>query len=240
MDYKDYQAGQTDSNFWFRAKYELIHLLLKKNTVANSNTDQPLKILSIGAGTGDDLKVLKPFGHNYVTDILPEALALVPDDMCHSKQIADACQLPFEDGFFDIAVSFDVFEHIEDHTKAVSEVHRVLKKGGKLIYSVPAGPNLFSSHDVALEHFRRYNKKMVKELFVNFETTQLHYWNTLLYPLIAISRIKNKNAQPKVDHPQLPSIIDNLFCSLLKFDNFLIERNVSLPIGVSITGWCVK
>ncbi len=238
MDYKDYQAGQTGTNFWFRAKFNLIHLLMQKNCT-NAN-GQPLKILSIGAGTGDDLKILQPFGHNYVTDILPEALNLVPDELCHQKIIADACQLPFEDNFFDIAVSFDVFEHIENDVKAVSEVHRVLKKGGKLVYSVPAGPALFSSHDVALEHHRRYNKAMVKDLFQNFDTTKMHYWNTLLYPLIAISRIKNKNAPPKVDHPQLPSILDKIFYSLLNFDNALINKGISLPIGVSIAGWCEK
>ena len=164
MDYKDYQAGQTADNFWFRAKYKLIELLMDKN--CSSNNQVPLKILSIGTGTGDDLKILDSFGDNYVTDILPEALSLVPDEVCYEKRIADACDLPYEDNFFDIVVSFDVFEHIENDTKAVSEVYRTLKKGGALVYSVPAGPNLFSSHDVALEHFRRYDKKMVRMLFM--------------------------------------------------------------------------
>jgi SAM-dependent methyltransferase len=238
MDYKDYQAGQTADNFWFRAKYKLIRLLMEKN--CNKNSDEPLKILSIRTGTGDDLKILQSFGNNYVTDILPEALEIVPDDLCFEKRLADACNLPYEDNFFDIVVSFDVFENIENDVKAVSEVHRTLKKGGSLVYSVPAGPKLFSSHDVALEHFRRYDKKMVKNLFANFEITKLYSWNALLYPLIAISRIKNKNAEPKVDHPQLPGIIDKIFYLLILFDNFLIKRGLNLPVGVSITGWCKK
>ncbi len=238
MDYKDYQAGQTADNFWFRAKYKLIRLLMEKN--CNKNSEEPLKILSIGTGTGDDLKILQSFGNNYVTDILPEALEIVPDNLCFEKRLADACNLPYEDNFFDIVVSFDVFEHIENDVQAVSEVHRTLKKGGSLVYSVPAGPKLFSSHDVALEHFRRYDKKMVKNLFANFESAKLYSWNTLLYPLIAISRIKNKNAEPKVDHPKLPGIIDKLFYLLILFDNFLIKRGLNLPVGVSITGWCKK
>ncbi|MCH2021049.1 MAG: class I SAM-dependent methyltransferase [Saprospiraceae bacterium] len=238
MDYKDYQAGQTADNFWFRAKYKLIELLMDKN--CSSNNQVPLKILSIGTGTGDDLKILDSFGDNYVTDILPEALSLVPDEVCYEKRIADACDLPYEDNFFDIVVSFDVFEHIENDTKAVSEVYRTLKKGGALVYSVPAGPNLFSSHDVALEHFRRYDKKMVRMLFADFEKTKVFSWNSLLYPLIAISRIKNKNSEPKVDHPKLPKLIDILFYYLILFDNFLIKRGLTLPVGVSITGWCKK
>ncbi|MGH1334574.1 MAG: class I SAM-dependent methyltransferase [Aureispira sp.] len=238
MDYKDYEAGQTADNFWFRAKYGLIELLMEKNSKKQS--DEPLKILSIGTGTGDDLKILKAFGNNYVTDILPEALSVVPDEDCFEKRLADATNLPYEEGFFDIVVSFDVFEHIEDDEKAVNEVHRVLKKGGSLVYSVPAGPGLFSSHDVALEHFRRYNKKMVKELFSDFKEVKMYSWNTLLYPLVAVSRIKNKNKEPRVDHPKLPGVVDRIFCNLLRFDNFLIRRGMSLPVGVSIAGWCQK
>lgn len=238
MDYKDYQAGQTADNFWFRAKYGLIRLLMEKN--ANNKSGAPLKILSIGTGTGDDLKILKSFGNNYVTDILPEALAIVPEEDCFEKKIADACALPYEEGFFDIVVSFDVFEHIEDDKKAVSEVYRVLKKGGALVYSVPAGPGLFSSHDVALEHYRRYNKKMTKDLFTSFDEVKTYSWNTLLYPLIAFSRIKNKNRPPSVDHPKFPAFIDTLFYYLLRFDNFLIKRGMSLPLGISIAGWCKK
>ncbi|MFK7797803.1 MAG: class I SAM-dependent methyltransferase [Aureispira sp.] len=238
MDYKDYEAGQTADNFWFRAKYGLIELLMEKNS--QKQGAEPLKILSIGTGTGDDLKILKQFGNNYVTDILPQALAVVPEEDCFEKRIADATNLPYDEGFFDIVVSFDVFEHIENDQKAVSEVYRVLKKGGSLVYSVPAGPGLFSSHDVALEHFRRYDKKMVKELFKDFKEVKVYSWNSLLYPLIAASRIKNKNRAPQVDHPQLPAVVDSIFCGLLRFDNFLIRRGMSLPVGVSIAGWCEK
>ena len=150
MDYKDYQAGQTDDNFWFRAKYGLIKALMEKKSLGRDG--QRPKILSIGTGTGDDLKILQHFGDNYVTDILPEALAIVPDEYCFEKRIADATQLPYADNFFDIVVSFDVFEHIEDDKKAVAQVHRVLRQGGALVYSVPAGPGLFSRRAVALEH----------------------------------------------------------------------------------------
>ncbi len=238
MDYKDYEAGQTADNFWFRAKYGLIELLMEKKALKDRT--EPLKILSIGTGTGDDLKILKQFGNNYVTDILPEALAVIPEEDCFEKRLADATNLPYDEGFFDIVVSFDVFEHIEDDTKAVKEVYRVLKKGGSLVYSVPAGPGLFSSHDVALEHHRRYNKKMVKQLFQEFKEVKMYSWNSLLYPLIAASRIKNKNKEPRVDHPKFSGVVDSMFYNLLRFDNFLIRRGMSLPVGVSIAGWCEK
>lgn len=50
---------------------------------------------------------------------------------------ASACTLPFKDNTFDYVVSFDVLEHIKDQNKAVSEIIRVLKPGGKFsIYTL--------------------------------------------------------------------------------------------------------
>ena len=46
-------------------------------------------------------------------------------------------KLPFEDNSFDFVTSFDTLEHIENQVLAVSEMIRVLKKGGRmLIYTL--------------------------------------------------------------------------------------------------------
>ena len=45
--------------------------------------------------------------------------------------------LPFTDNSIDFIVSTDVFEHVQDLQKVLSECHRVLKKGGKLLVVFP-------------------------------------------------------------------------------------------------------
>ena len=45
--------------------------------------------------------------------------------------------LPFEDGVFDLVICSEVLEHVVHHRSAVSEVVRVLKRGGHLVVSVP-------------------------------------------------------------------------------------------------------
>ena len=54
-----------------------------------------------------------------------------------SFQKADAAKLPFEDGFFDAAVSNDTFHNVlsaKDKTNVLKEALRVVKKGGAFAF----------------------------------------------------------------------------------------------------------
>jgi SAM-dependent methyltransferase len=50
---------------------------------------------------------------------------------------ADACDLPFEDESFELALSIHVLEHIPDDRRALRELFRVLKPGGRAVLQVP-------------------------------------------------------------------------------------------------------
>lgn len=50
---------------------------------------------------------------------------------------ADICKLPFEDNTFDIILCNHVLEHIPDDTRAMQELHRVMKVGGMGIFQIP-------------------------------------------------------------------------------------------------------
>lgn len=50
---------------------------------------------------------------------------------------ADICNLPFEDHSYDVVFCNHVLEHIEDDTKAMQELYRVLKPGGFGIFQIP-------------------------------------------------------------------------------------------------------
>jgi ubiquinone/menaquinone biosynthesis C-methylase UbiE len=236
MDYKDYEAGKSGDDFWFRAKKQLIKSLLLREL----GPRKKLKILNIGAGTGEDLEILNKFGDVYVIDIEKKALELIPEKLYKEKKICDACSLNYPDNFFDLVVAFDVFEHIEKHRKAIKEVYRVLKRKGNLIFSVPAFKFLYSAHDKALKHERRYSKKELKDLLKDFKKVNLSYWNSFLFLPITLQRIAKKRAIPKVEAPKFNIYLDNLLFKLLNLENFLIKRNFKFPWGITIIGCCKK
>jgi len=65
---------------------------------------------------------------DYVTTDLNSPLADVK---------ADICNLPFKDSEFDVILCNHVLEHIPDDTKAMQELHRILKPGGYGIFQIP-------------------------------------------------------------------------------------------------------
>ena len=234
MDYIDFVAGQTGDNFWFKGKRELIDVLMR-NVTGND-----LKILNIGAGTGADLDVLQKYGNTYVIDVNQRALNLIPENMCFEKKECDAANLEYPENFFDCVCSFDVFEHVENDLKAVSEILRVLKKGGFLFFTVPAFQILFSAHDKALLHFRRYNRKSLYYLLNSFQDIKMSFWNSSLFFPLSILRILKKKSKPQTDYFSLPKFIEQFFLRLLRIENHLIAKGYKIPLGLSLVGYCRK
>jgi len=230
MDYRDYIDGQTGEQFWFKSKKDLINILMNK--IGSKN----LKILNIGAGTGADLEIMNRFGNIYIIDVNKKALDLIPSNLYSEKKLCDATALPYPNDFFDIVCSFDVFEHIKNDKKAVLEAHRVLKKRGLLLLMVPAFNFLFSAHDRALLHYRRYNKKKLYELLRIFNYEYLSYWNSILFLPLSILRLLKKRAKAKTDYFNLPYLLEKVFSNFLKIENKLIMKDYRLPFGLSLVG----
>ena len=70
---------------------------------------------------------------------------------------------------YDLIFASNVLEHIEQDSKTIADLKKMLKKDGYLIIVVPAFNLLFSKFDVKVGHFRRYDKKTLKKLCENNE-----------------------------------------------------------------------
>lgn len=106
-------------------RHRLLWLYLQRKTDFLS---QPLKVLHV-APEQVFYHIFKQYKHwDYVTTDLHSPLAEVK---------ADLCALPFADHSFDFILCNHVLEHIPNDRQAMSELFRVLKKGGTLIAQVP-------------------------------------------------------------------------------------------------------
>ena len=75
MDYKDFLSGKTEETFYFKAKNRLINIIMKKiKKKIFKNNDEKFKILNLGVGMGNDLKIFKKYGENYIIDINDKTL----------------------------------------------------------------------------------------------------------------------------------------------------------------------
>jgi ubiquinone/menaquinone biosynthesis C-methylase UbiE len=93
--------------------------------------------LEIGCGKGESsLEIVKRFNVRLTAvDVDSKQVALARKTLSGTGvkiQKADATRLPFKDGSFDSVVETFVLVHISDYPKALREIHRVLRKGGKL------------------------------------------------------------------------------------------------------------
>jgi len=98
---------------------------------------QGKKVLEVGCGLGTDAVQFARAGADYTgVDLTPRSIELVQkrfqqQNLSGSFQVGDGENLPFPDNHFDLVYSHGVLHHTPDTQKAINEVHRVIKPGGK-------------------------------------------------------------------------------------------------------------
>lgn len=69
------------------------------------------------------------------------------------------------EGRYDVLLLLDVVEHVEDDVGFLRKlIEHSLTESGVVVFSVPAWPQLWGSHDVALRHYRRYTPNQARKL----------------------------------------------------------------------------
>ena len=104
---------------------------------------------------------------------------------------ASVDSLPFATGCFDAAVSADVLCHAAVHpSRALGELARVLRPGGKLIVNMPAYEWLLSAHDRRVHNTRRVTATTLSAMLrdAGFHEIRASYWNCLLLPVMVLHR----------------------------------------------------
>lgn len=105
--------------------------------------EKPSNVLDIGCSSGDISSALASDSINvFGIDLSPEKIRSANNKGLLSI-ISDVSEnLPFKDSLFDVVFAGEIIEHLNDTDYLLEEIHRVLKKGGKLVITVPNTANL--------------------------------------------------------------------------------------------------
>jgi len=226
-----------DTYWWFVARRGLVLALLRRCLPALAGSERI--ILDVGCGTGATLPGLSQYGRVIGLDSSHYAL-----QCCRKRGHRDLMQargeaLPIADESADVITALDLLEHIPDDAAAVREFARVLRPGGLLIVIVPACPMLWSEHDEALDHLRRYRAARLRRIVADsgLVTERLSPLITALLLPIAVLRVLQR-LRPKKTGPQTalivpPRSVNALLTALLLLENRWLLR-FNLPVGVSL------
>ena len=165
------------------------------------------RALDVGCAGGGNTAVLRDLGWA-VTGLEYSAAGAEIAASRHLDVVrGDATALPFGDATFDLVMSTDVWEHIEDDGAVARETVRVLRPGGRALVAVPCSMKLWSGHDVALGHHRRYERDQLAAVMTEagLDVVDIWSWNVLLRPVVRARRRKRSQAESEMEpvHPVL-------------------------------------
>jgi ubiquinone/menaquinone biosynthesis C-methylase UbiE len=126
------------------------------------------RVLDVGSGDGRYSQLLEESNRVVSTDLSAVGVSMTRKTRRSGSPVvrSSILVLPFADASFDAVVALETLEHIEDDRAALLECLRVLRPGGRLLFSVPSNPRLYCAIDREDGHFRRYtDRDLVERLF---------------------------------------------------------------------------
>jgi SAM-dependent methyltransferase len=229
-----------ETNWWYRGRRRLVTRWLEPFHRRRG----PLRILDIASATGMGFRYLAKYGEVRGVDISEETIRL-----CRSRGIegivrGDAMALPFRDGSFDAVLALDALEHFPDDRQAMAEIRRVCTSDALVLITVPAFMFLWSAHDDAYHHVRRYTRGELgaKLRQQGFTLDKLTYYSMTLLPPVYVMRklrtlTKGEGPVRSDFFLPLPRPVEAMLSGIMRSE-IALTGLVDLPFGVSLFCSC--
>lgn len=227
-------AQMQQFHWWYKARRALVRDMLHQIGIGNAAGKQ---VLDVGCGAGEGAQIF-PEAHLTGLDPSEEALALVPK--AHYRELVRGSgeQLVFPSASFDVVLLLDALEHMAADDDALREARRVLRPGGVMCITVPAYQWLWSKHDEAVHHKRRYTRQqLVKKMEAAGFTVRYasYYMMLFLLPIALFRFLAGRFLRSKTsDFFILPNILNVFLYGVSRLEAYVCRKQIRLPFGTSI------
>jgi SAM-dependent methyltransferase len=195
-------AAVESSHWWYKERRNILSRELRRLPESGCALD-------IGAAAGGNTRVLQAHGWQVLALDCSETAVSI----CRRRGIdvlrADARRLPVKSNAFDLVIAFDVLEHIDEDCLVAAEIARVLRPGGAALISVPCDMTLWSAHDDATGHVRRYSRATLIRVIEGggLIIDRIWGWNVLLRPIVKFRRRSLKGSDLSYINPFVNTLL---------------------------------
>jgi SAM-dependent methyltransferase len=235
-DYELQTHQAEDRHWWYRGRRKVLD-----GAIAGLGMPKPARILDAGCGSGRNMLELARLGSVTGIELSDTSVALARERGVGEVIAGSVLEMPFADDSFDLAVSLDVIEHLEDDLGALRELRRTVAPGGTLLVTVPAYQWLWSGHDEINHHHRRYTRRTLQRVAEQAGWRQLRttYFNSLLLPAAIVLRVLDRVNRAKTTETSLdlwipPEPLNWVLERPLTLEAALIARGGRIPAGLSL------
>jgi SAM-dependent methyltransferase len=228
-----------EQHWWYRGRRQIIRAELDQLPLPSE-----ARILDAGCGSGRTLEELIDYGTVAGLELNPDAAEVARGRGCGEVQIGRLEELPWPSDSFDLITCLDVIEHVPDDRGALRELRRVSKTGGWLLATVPAYQALWSYHDEANHHYRRYGRATLRAAVTDagWRLERMTSFNTLLFPPAAVVRLVHRrlrrdgsgHEEQRFDLQLGPAWLNGVLERPLRAEANWLRRGHTLPAGLSL------
>lgn len=224
-----------EHHWWYRGRRRIIRAQLDRLPLPPG-----AQILDAGCGSGRTLEELVDYGEVHGVELNSEAAELARGRGHGEVLVGRLEELPFADATFDLITCLDVIEHTPDDLATLTELRRVTRPGGWLLLTVPAYQALWSLHDEANHHFRRYSRAMVRDAAhgSGWTVARMSSFNSLLLAPAAAVRIAQRRLGAHDGYTNDldlgPAWLNDVLERPLALEAGWLGRGRTLPFGLSL------
>ncbi|MFC1806813.1 glycosyltransferase [Candidatus Omnitrophota bacterium] len=229
-----YMYNMENYHWWF-----ISHRRLALSLMNPIRSESPA-ILDVGSGTGRTLLSLNKIGDAHGVDVSDRAVSFCKERGITNVLRSTAEKMDYKDSRFDIVTCLDILEHVSDPIEVLHECKRVMRDNGKMVITVPAFAFLWSQHDEALCHFRRYDKvSLCADLHESgFKIERLGYFFFISFLVVAPIRLLRRmvvsGKKPHSDTTTLPPKILNEFLRFWFTIEIKLLDRIKFPFGTTL------